>query len=325
MGLCQASLNGARLNIVNGQQVLRSVLNALVYIHGKGIVHCDIKPDNIIGYNDEKGNTVIKLSDFGLAQYYSSSVSPHGTPLYQAPECFLDNLSLGPALDIYSLCVTMLKLTEDLALKHDSYAMLMLDVGMRAGKAIVGPIAPMARLDPKERPTAKECLKSLFQDPPLAPGRAMTTLPTLFSIPLQLFTLFQSNTNGISYLKANATKAKHVAGLYQGRVLPISSEEYQHALSLQVRPARLLRSRASKPKVAERVLPPKQKSTRVPQRKVLGGWTNNAPARLVSKSKSGVKLVTNIPDLRASKTKSFCHDVIGESEFCYNIPGSFPL
>ncbi|TVR46092.1 MAG: serine/threonine protein kinase [Planctomycetota bacterium] len=88
-----------------------AIARGLAAIHGKGIVHRDIKPDNIlIG----RGG-VVKIADLGLAKLNDPSDSERltasgvvvGTPLYVAPEAVRDAHRVTPATDIYSLGATL--------------------------------------------------------------------------------------------------------------------------------------------------------------------------------------------------------------------------
>ena len=66
--------------------LMNQVLDALVYAHEAGVVHCDVKPQNIFITRD--GN--VRMLDFGLAQAHESNAKeargPWGTPKYMAPE-----------------------------------------------------------------------------------------------------------------------------------------------------------------------------------------------------------------------------------------------
>lgn len=78
---------------------------ALAYAHRLGVIHCDIKPANIL----VKEDTHIKISDFGAAQY---DLAEHthlrgiGSPAYMSPEQIQDQ-ELTHQTDIYSLGVVM--------------------------------------------------------------------------------------------------------------------------------------------------------------------------------------------------------------------------
>jgi eukaryotic-like serine/threonine-protein kinase len=85
--------------------VLQPVCAALHYAHQLGLVHCDIKPANIMIHT----NGVVYLTDFGIARV-TKATSPNpvtaGTPAYMAPE-HLAGEEPTPAADIYSLGIVL--------------------------------------------------------------------------------------------------------------------------------------------------------------------------------------------------------------------------
>jgi serine/threonine protein kinase len=86
--------------------VMRQIAAALDHIHGAGIVHCDLKPNNVFL---ESGGRA-KLMDFGIAQARDSAGAACreivGTPQYMAPEQ-LKGLPGGPLMDVYAFGIVL--------------------------------------------------------------------------------------------------------------------------------------------------------------------------------------------------------------------------
>lgn len=88
-------------------RILRDVLSALAYAHQNGIVHRDMKPDNVL-----LGNSGWQVTDFGVAMALSAAAPPGsfvtslgvalGSPAYMAPEQVAADPSIDHRADIYA-------------------------------------------------------------------------------------------------------------------------------------------------------------------------------------------------------------------------------
>lgn len=98
-------------------QVLIEVAQAVQHLHNMKLIHCDIKPENVLLKTDvsKQIGFVTKLSDFGLTKllrenYYIVNRSGSGTVTHLAPELFQVGSKLTTAVDAFSFGIMMWEL-----------------------------------------------------------------------------------------------------------------------------------------------------------------------------------------------------------------------
>lgn len=107
-------LDGAANKVEKICNIIYPVLDALDYVHSRGVVHRDIKPSNIMIENESN----IRLMDLGIARMNGgnqfSAFGFIGTPQYSAPEQITrdrnSSIQINAATDIYELGVTFYEL-----------------------------------------------------------------------------------------------------------------------------------------------------------------------------------------------------------------------
>ncbi|MBE0669361.1 MAG: serine/threonine protein kinase [Anaerolineales bacterium] len=100
-----------RFSVQDGIPLLVQACAGIGYAHRAGLVHCDVKPHNMLVSNDGR----LKVTDFGIARALASIATGErtdvvwGSPLYFAPEQAAGEPP-SPASDVYSLGVVMYEL-----------------------------------------------------------------------------------------------------------------------------------------------------------------------------------------------------------------------
>jgi tRNA A-37 threonylcarbamoyl transferase component Bud32 len=93
------------LPIAEVLKITARIAEALGYAHARNVIHCDVKPGNIL-YNDEEN--IVKVTDFGIARLTDTTLTQTGTiigsPSYMSPEQ-LQGKTLDGKSDIFSLGV----------------------------------------------------------------------------------------------------------------------------------------------------------------------------------------------------------------------------
>jgi serine/threonine-protein kinase len=114
MGLVEGESLGARLvreprpPFADVKRILRDVADALAYAHARGIIHRDIKPDNIL-LDRQTGRPIV--TDFGIARAIEGDSrltvtgTAVGTPAYMSPEQAMGEGDIDGRSDLYSLAV----------------------------------------------------------------------------------------------------------------------------------------------------------------------------------------------------------------------------
>lgn len=97
-----------RLDDAQRKHMSKQLFEGLDYLHGRGVLHRDIKAANILVSKEG----ILKLADFGLARFYAKRhqldyTNRVVTIWYRSPELLLGETQYGPACDIWSAACVM--------------------------------------------------------------------------------------------------------------------------------------------------------------------------------------------------------------------------
>jgi serine/threonine protein kinase len=94
--------------------IIGQICDALEHLHAHGMIHRDVKPENILLLNHARGRTTVKLIDLGICKFddvvteegSALSIEFAGSPLYMSPE-HVNGMLVDRRSDIYSLGATV--------------------------------------------------------------------------------------------------------------------------------------------------------------------------------------------------------------------------
>lgn len=177
----RSSFRRGRFSESQAARITNQILKALVELHALGLVHRDIKAENILLLNSDESDIQVKLCDFGMARLHqhcqkaalpeisSDGEASPSTPgllfgySINAPPEGCHGSCIGPATDIFSLGATLYILLcgfppvfcDNVVQFPDAYW----DDISEEAKDIV---SSMLHHDPKQRISAKDALKNVW-------------------------------------------------------------------------------------------------------------------------------------------------------------------
>jgi serine/threonine-protein kinase len=191
-----------RFSMAEAVEILVPIMNALAAAHDAGVVHRDVKPENIILSIDHHGRPVPTLIDFGISKQADDVAvllqtgRALGTPLYMSPEQLRADDSIDGRTDLWALGVVWFELLAGRrpfdAKSYSEVAVQILTTDAPPIRSLVATVpddvaAVIARALMRDRdarfPTVRDMLDALVACPVVAPVPSAVADPAARSAP----------------------------------------------------------------------------------------------------------------------------------------------
>lgn len=140
------------------EEVMLQLLEGVQYMHVQGVLHKDIKPENIL--IKAKSRPDVVLADYGICASLNNQaelMGPSGTRGYAAPE-ISRKIVQTPAVDVFALGATLFVMLEPKRCPSPYTTIATLENVMRhPPRVYTGLVQSMMDPDPTQRPSLKEC------------------------------------------------------------------------------------------------------------------------------------------------------------------------
>lgn len=174
-----------RLSPEETRRIMREVTEALAYAHSRGVVHRDIKPDNIL-LDGETGRAMV--TDFGIARAVQEGGDSRltatgmaiGTPTYMSPEQAVGDKVIDGRSDLYSLGVVAYQMlcgeppfvagsTPAMLMKHLSEQPVPIDQRANVPPDLAATVMTLLAKEPERRFPSANALLMILEGESTAP------------------------------------------------------------------------------------------------------------------------------------------------------------
>lgn len=260
------------LSVGKASRIMERVASALDFAHANGLVHRDLKPDNILF--DQDG--LAFLADFGIvkmaesATTYTQTGNTLGTPAYMSPEQAKAVTKIDGRSDIYSLGVILYEtLTGDIPYKSDT----------TLGQAMMHVLEPVPRIleaNPELPPFCEEIIqKAMAKDPNDRYATATELARDLHNVARSRPTTSMPGVTAVSPLPSPTTTIQ--PDPQTEPIAPLPAAEPEKETTPVVLPLQGEPQRTTAPKAAVQVSQTQPPPAAHPRRVAFGGGADTVP------------------------------------------------
>ncbi len=167
-------------------RIIREIASGLTAAHKIGLIHCDIKPNNVWLMKQDDGTEIAVLLDFGLSALNTLKIVA-GTPGFMAPEQ-INGGNLDTKTDLFGLGCLLMEILRPAKLKSNTHSEPDSEADQEF-KSLLKPVQPLLQKllnpDPAQRPADTKTIIELIRR--LEKPRRTWLMPTLAGISVLVF------------------------------------------------------------------------------------------------------------------------------------------